>query len=369
MAEKLSWSELRRALAARASISEKEANAFLAALNAQIIEALKNDKQVKINGLGTFKLQAVAPRKSVNVTTGEEITIEGYNKVAFVPEAGVKELVETVNGTQNTEHRAQTDNAAKTAEGDPIQKLGAQAEEIVDLLGDLGQSPKEEESKAEEPKAEEPKAEEQKAEEPVVVAPVVVAPVVEEPKPEEKKEEKPKKKSHFWRDTLICVVILLILLVIGYFFFREQVSGWVDSLVHLVKDKTELKVDEAALTDEENAVLFEDELNAAEQALADEAAVIEPEEVKANDLSEFTYSNLITTESLPVGSRLAWLARKYYGSPIYWPYIFAANEDRIVDPDVIPVGTAIRVPELTKEQLDTTNVQVLQLLEKLRKGN
>ena len=233
MAEKLSWSELRRALAARASISEKEANAFLAALNAQIIEALKNDKQVKINGFGTFKLQAVAPRKSVNVTTGEEITIEGYNKVAFVPEAGVKELVETVNGTQNTEHRAQTDNAAKTAEVDPIQKLGAQAEEIVDLLGDLGQSPKEEE-----PKAEEPKAEEQKAEEPVVVAPVVVAPVVEEPKPEEKKEEKPKKKSHFWRDTLICVVILLILLVIGYFFFREQVSGWVDSLVHLVKDKT-----------------------------------------------------------------------------------------------------------------------------------
>ena len=149
----------------------------------------------------------------------------------------------------------------------------------------------------------------------------------------------------------------------------EILQVLLDSLVHLVKDKTELKVDEAALTDEENAVLFEDELNAAEQALADEAAVIEPGEVTANDLSEFTYSNLITTESLPVGSRLAWLARKYYGSPIYWPYIFAANEDRIVDPDVIPVGTAIRVPELTKEQLDTTNVQVLQLLEKLRKGN
>ena len=33
MAEKLSWSELRRALAQRTNISEKEANSFLTALN------------------------------------------------------------------------------------------------------------------------------------------------------------------------------------------------------------------------------------------------------------------------------------------------------------------------------------------------
>ena len=92
---KLSWSELRRTLMTRAGVSEKEANAFLNAFQSQLVEALKQDKQVKVNGLGTFKLQGVAPRKSVNVTTGEEITIEGYNKIAFVPEAGVKELVES----------------------------------------------------------------------------------------------------------------------------------------------------------------------------------------------------------------------------------------------------------------------------------
>ena len=88
MADKLSWSELRRALANRAGVSEKEANSFLNALSGQLVEALKSDKQVKINGLGMFKLQAVAPRKSVDVTTGEEITIEGYNKIVFAPEAG-----------------------------------------------------------------------------------------------------------------------------------------------------------------------------------------------------------------------------------------------------------------------------------------
>ena len=53
MAEnKLSWTELRRALADRAGVSEKDANTFLSAMNAQLVEALKQDKQLKINGLG-----------------------------------------------------------------------------------------------------------------------------------------------------------------------------------------------------------------------------------------------------------------------------------------------------------------------------
>ena len=77
MAEKLSWSELRRVIATRAGVSEKKAGEFLSELQKQITEALKQDKVVKVNGLGTFKLQAVAPRKSVNVSTGEEIIIDG----------------------------------------------------------------------------------------------------------------------------------------------------------------------------------------------------------------------------------------------------------------------------------------------------
>ena len=140
MADKLSWTELRRLLANRAGVSEKEANLFLNAFNAQIVEALKQDKQVKINGLGTFKLQAVAPRKSVNVTTGEEIIIEGYNKIAFTPEVGVKELVEKTS--LGAEQSPTVSPATETI--DPLQKLGEQAAEIVDLLADLGQAVKEE---------------------------------------------------------------------------------------------------------------------------------------------------------------------------------------------------------------------------------
>ena len=45
MAEKLSWSELRRALAVRAGVSEKTAGAFLNGLVNQLINGLKSDKR------------------------------------------------------------------------------------------------------------------------------------------------------------------------------------------------------------------------------------------------------------------------------------------------------------------------------------
>ena len=62
---KLSWTELRKALASRAATNEKEAKLFLDSLNKQITEGLKQDKQVKINGIGTFRIQSVAPRAKI----------------------------------------------------------------------------------------------------------------------------------------------------------------------------------------------------------------------------------------------------------------------------------------------------------------
>ena len=413
MADKLSWSELRRALAQRANISEKDANTFLTAFNAQLLEALKTEKQVKINGLGTFKLQAVAPRKSVDVTTGSEITIEGYNKVSFVPEAGVKELIEKVDAGEAVEAL------------EPIQKLGAQADEIVDILGDLGELPKEE--KAEEPKAEEPVAEEPKEEEPIVAEPVEEVAPVEEPKEEEPKEEEPKaeepivaepviaevpaeepkkeepvaeepkeeeqkeeveplivlekpakKKNYFLRALLIFFIILLILCVVGYFFLRKQVCEWFDILKEKV-DKIELFNKCSAPSEEVEAAAAEDELvlevpeEAAEQVAESEApkaevqkdqkAEAKPVATKKEEPKKAKYEELLLTEEITEGSRLAWISRKYYGHPDYWPYLYDANRDRIDNPSNVPVGTQIRVPKLTKAQRDMTSSEYLRLKE------
>lgn len=310
---KLTWTDLRRALAKRAGVSEKEANTFLGAFNAQLIEALKQDKQVKVNGLGMFKLQAVAPRKSVNVTTGEQITIEGYNKLSFVPEAGVKELVES--GKVETQKSKVESNEAP----DPLKKLGAQAEEIVDILGELGQPVHEPEPEKQEVLPEP---------EPIIIAPK--AP-----------EEKGKKQYHFVRDTLICVVILLLLLLVGYFFLRHQISDWIENLA---------KPQPIEVIESQEPKVESQPVEVTEQpAKAEEAA--------------WTYDDILLVEKITDGSRLSWIAKKHYGDKAYWPHIYAANKDRLKNPSRIAVGTPIRVPKLNASMRDTTSVQFQQLKE------
>ena len=375
MAEKLSWTELRRALAARAGVSEKQAGAFLNAMQAQLVEALKSDKQVKINGLGTFKLQAVAPRKSVNVTTGEEILIEGYNKLAFTPEAGVKELIESGKAESSKP-------AAASVPTDPIQKLGAQAEEIVDILGELGQSPTE--------APEEPKAPEMPEPEPVFIPEPEPKPepvFIPEPgfvrEPEPMPEPPKKKKSHFLRDTLICVVILLMLLAGGYFFLRNELTTIIMSFIK--PDETEIVVPVAADTIDvampEEEMIVAEPIEAApevvEQAAPETKPVSKPKAKakKKNALTEdqilkefleasgelagptAEYPDLITTEPMHQDSRLTWMSKRFYGTKAYWPYLYDANKDIISNPNDIEVGTPIRVPRLTEAQRDTTSAE------------
>jgi hypothetical protein len=55
--------------------------------------ALHAQKQVKIKGLGTFKLTSVSSRESIDVNTGQRILIEGRDKVSFTPDAAMKNLV------------------------------------------------------------------------------------------------------------------------------------------------------------------------------------------------------------------------------------------------------------------------------------
>ena len=159
---KLNNVHLRQAIIDRTDATEREANLFLRVLVEQIIAGLQGGEQIKINGLGIFRLQEMAPRKSVNVNTGEPFIIPGYTKVVFAPEVSMREMVEKnqsvtplVNLNADTS-AAPVDEAALS----PLEKLGRQADEIVGILADLGQDPRmrsqaaEESAPAEETRAE-----------------------------------------------------------------------------------------------------------------------------------------------------------------------------------------------------------------------
>lgn len=84
---------LAAAIAKKHKITVAQAATFVEAVFDIVTEELKNNNQVKIKGLGTFKVLSVKPRESVNVNTGERVLIEGHDKISFTPDAAMKELV------------------------------------------------------------------------------------------------------------------------------------------------------------------------------------------------------------------------------------------------------------------------------------
>ncbi len=81
-------------LADRHELSQADASAFVTALFSVIEDGLRtDDRQVKVKGLGTFKVTSVSPRESVDVNTGERIVIEGREKIVFTPDAVLRDRV------------------------------------------------------------------------------------------------------------------------------------------------------------------------------------------------------------------------------------------------------------------------------------
>ena len=86
-------SDIAAAIAAKHHISQREAERFLTKMVDVMNDALRYDKQLKIKGLGTFKVSAISARESVNIHTGERIVIEGREKITFTPEAIMRDWV------------------------------------------------------------------------------------------------------------------------------------------------------------------------------------------------------------------------------------------------------------------------------------
>ena len=320
--EKLTWLELRKAVAEYANISEQEAGQFLNALLNGVVEGLKVDKQVKVKGLGSFSLKAVAPRKSVNIATGETFTIEGYNKLTFSAESLLKESVE------KRLEQPQTGAILTELNNDPLKKLGEQADEIVDILAELGQAVSKPSLEVEE------------------VSEVPDIPEVTEIPEDEVKEvlieapkepvNKPTCKCHKWICWVIFAVILLGIVGTGLY-FRETITQWWQCVQDCQQVTEDIVIEE--VTEEPIKV-----------PLADQ-----PRE----------YVNFIGIERVGQDSRLAWIAYKYYAQKDLWVFIYEANRDLIKDPTYIRPGQHIRIPELSEEYRNLYNPELRQLVDSL----
>ncbi len=373
----MTWAELRREIAQTANIDYSSAERFLDALMESIVEGLRTDKQVKIKGLGTFAVKQVAPRRSVNISTGEAFTIEGYNKLTFNAESTLKESVEKRIG------RPKTDEVMADLGQDPIRKLGEQADEIVDILADLGQSPKKkgttQETPIEAPQETPPTPSERgDAEVNTEVREQTVAttdtsgnvvkeqatdatetndneqntPIMSEDKSTNiptppRGEDCPKKGKcgGAWIGWAVAGV-LLIVLIGGGVYFRNAIQQWWQCMGEC-QPVAETEVIE----------------------------VVEPVEIEENNTPAVVplaeqpreYTRFIGTERVGFGSRLAWISYKYYGVKDLWVFIYEANRDQIDNPNHLEYGKKIHVPLLSEKLMDLSDPETRQLIDNLQK--
>lgn len=325
--EKLTWLELRKAVAEYANTSEQEAEQFLDALLDEIVEGLKTDKQVKIKGLGNFSLKAVAPRKSVNIATGEAYTIEGYNKLVFNAEAMLKESVE------KRIEQPKTEVIVAELNNDPIKKLGEQANEIVDLLADLGQAPNAVEVTEVQEVQTIPEIKEVQTNPEVQEIPEEPTAPTEPPVPAPPAATR-KCNGLCW----VIVAALLALLIGAGVYFRDTLIQWWQCMQDC---QTVEIVEEVEQVQEVQEISI---------SLADK-----PRE----------YVNFIGIERVGQDSRLAWIAYKYYAQKDLWVFIYEANRDVISDPTLVRPGQYIRIPELSEEYRNLYNPKLKQLVDSL----
>ncbi len=90
---KIGYKELSLTLVEKYGLERDAAEQFVEKMFDVLVKGIETDRQVKVKGLGTFKVVAVAPRKSVDVNTGEAIVIDGRDKVSFTPDSAMRELV------------------------------------------------------------------------------------------------------------------------------------------------------------------------------------------------------------------------------------------------------------------------------------
>ena len=68
-----------------------------------------------------------------------------------------------------------------------------------------------------------------------------------------------------------------------------------------------------------------------------------------SDSASYKITGTKTKYTIKEGETLTKVSLRFYGTKAMWPYIVKHNPKVIKNPDNVPYGTTIEIPELTKE--------------------
>ena len=388
MNNRLSIQDLALILSEQTGKSTEEALRFLQEFIAVVSEGVYNDKLVKVKGLGTFKIIRVEERASVSVNSGERFVIPSHYKFTFTPDKELKELVnkpfslfDTVELNEEVDFSdvdvsAETSGAEEAADDsseeilpDGIPEQAIEAPQTPEPEVKPEPAVEEETAPQEEAKAE-PEAETETMPEPEVEAEpdpkaeAETTPQEEaqaEPKPAEPvssvsgyKEYRRKRRRGASRKLLFPIACLFVVIVLGIVYIvclsgRTTVNkNWEPPMAEVGNPTPEagmnpVPADSTGVTPPDSA------------SLAADSVVAEPSVVEENQPEETPKSDILALVTIKAGDRLASFAKQYYGHKFFWVYIYQYNQDIISDPNNIPIGTELRIPDPGLYGIDATD--------------
>lgn len=354
MNNRLAIQDLAGLLAEYTGKDKNSSERFLREFIAVVSEGVYTDKLVKVKGLGTFKIIPVEKRESIHVNTGERFVIPEHYKFSFLPDKELRELVnKPFSFFETTELRENVDFTDMDVVLDEPDIKETEDESIEEMIPEEKHLPEEEpvvfsEEGSAVPPEEDPVvfSEEEPAGQPEDEGMDTLEPVVDErsdssgpDSPSEEVETGPDAERKKLRTKRIAVVsmfvFLLMLFNIGlylnrtYFFEKEKEPLRIDT----VFPKGETVATEAV---PDTTIVFANE----DSSQTVGKTTVENPEVEP----EATSPKVIACVKIEPGSRLTLISLKYYGSKLFWVYLYEYNRAVITDPNNVPIGTVIEVP-------------------------
>ena len=419
MNERLTIQDLTDLLAAKHSMTKKDAEAFVKEFFLLIEQVLESENTVKIKGLGTFKLIDVDSRESVNVNTGERFQIKGHTKVSFSPDANLRDTInkpfahfETVVLNENTvledtpieetEEEESGEEVIPTVIPEPIEPQSQPKEEekeemsLTEIQPIVEPRSIEPQSVVVEPKtvpvekkeiitaeeiieqellranlkpestivrSQEGKSEMKKGAE---VAQTAIQPTPQKNIPDSSVKEKSPVPY------LITIIILVLLLcggVVLFIYYPDLFSSSSDkNALDMPPVTTQPVKPEVQLSDtvEQDSVkdikpetpktsitptpVVPQKKEAVTPAKTENKVIRQqPSTSVYLDSASYKITGTKTKYTVKEGETLTRVSLRFYGTKAMWPYIVKHNPDVIKNPNNVPYGTTIKIPELTKE--------------------
>lgn len=339
---------------------------FLREFIAVVSEGVYADKIVKVKGLGTFKIIPVEKRESIHVNTGERFVIPEHYKFSFLPDKELRELVnKPFSFFETTEVEENVDFTDLDIVADEPEEKETEDESVEEVMPEEERLPKEENAQEEEPviAPEEPVEQPEDIEEEIPV-PLEDAPVETEPEPIQPlsfsvaEAGKPKPTRTKWIAALSVFALFMVAFNLCLYLNRNHFfDGEKEALV--------LKKDTVSSKENNSWLLYPEEVekrsgvaesgspeatgeteSARQDTIPSPTADVKPEPVA---------QEVIARVKIEPGSRLTLISLKYYGSKIFWVYLYEYNKAIIKDPNNVPIGTVIKVPSPELYGIDRRN--------------